>query len=59
MKLEVIFSAISVLIAIAFVLTRNAYLMGAMVFVATPLFVVALIYYVSRVVAELRKNRLL
>lgn len=59
MKLEVIFSAISALIAIAFVLTRNAYLMGAMVFVATPLFVVALIYYGRRVFVELRQNRLL
>lgn len=54
MKREAILVAIGATITLGFAVTRNAYLMGAMVFVATPLLLVALTYYVLRVVRELR-----
>ncbi len=42
MKAEAAMTALATSIAMAFVVTRNAYLMGATVFVATPLWLVAL-----------------
>jgi|GEM_PF-3632733 len=59
MKLEIVLTLVAVLIAIGFVLSRNAYLMGATVFVATPLLVVAVVYYLARVIRELRDHDVL
>lgn len=59
MKLEATLTALATAIAIGFVLTRNAFLMGATVFVATPLWLVAIAFYVRRVVTDLRSRDLL
>ena len=59
MKLCAILTGLATAIAIAFVLTRNAFLMGATVFVATPLWLVSLAFYVRRVVTDLRSRELL
>jgi hypothetical protein len=59
MKLEASLVLASVVIATLFVLTRDPLLMGALAFVATPLFVVACIYYVGRVVRDLRSRHVL
>ena len=54
MKREAVLVIIGATITLGFALTRNAYFMGATVFVATPLFLVALFYYALRVLRELR-----
>ncbi|MET0339510.1 MAG: hypothetical protein ABW252_00835 [Polyangiales bacterium] len=59
MKLEATLTIVATLIAIGFVLTRNAFLMGATVFVATPLWLVAISFYVRRVLKDLRSRELL
>jgi hypothetical protein len=53
MKLEATLTAIAVLIALGFAFSRNAYLMGAMVFVATPLVIVSATFYLRRVLSDL------
>jgi len=59
MKAEATLTALASAIAIGFVVTRNAYLMGATVFVATPLWLVALVFYVRRVFKELHERDVL
>lgn len=59
MKLAACLVLSSVLISLGFLLTRNAYLMGALVFVATPLYVVAALDYLSRVFSDLRRKDVL
>jgi hypothetical protein len=59
MKLCATMTAIATLIAISFVLTRNAFAMGATVFVATPLWLVSMAFYVQRVLRDLRSRDLL
>jgi hypothetical protein len=59
MKLCAVLTGISTLIAIGFVLTRNAYLMGATVFVATPLWLVSLAFYMRCVLTDLRSREVL
>ena len=59
MKLELTLTVIGVLIAMAFVVTRNAFLMGATVFVATPLWVVSIAFYARHVIADLRSRDVL
>lgn len=59
MKLCATMTAIATSIAISFVLTRNAFAMGATVFVATPLWLVSIAFYVRRVITDLRSRDLL
>lgn len=59
MKLEATLTAIAALITVWFVITRDAYAMGAMVFVATPLFVVSIAFYLRRVFSDLSDRNLL
>jgi hypothetical protein len=59
MKLCAVMTGLATLIAIGFVLTRNAYLMGAMVFVATPLWLVSIAFYAQRVFKDLRSRDVL
>lgn len=53
MKLEATLTAIAMLIALGFVFTRNAYFMGATVFVAVPLALVSIAFYLRRVLTDL------
>lgn len=55
MKLEVSLTTIALLIFMSFVITRNAYLMGASVFVATPLVLISIAFYLRRVLSDVRK----
>jgi hypothetical protein len=59
MKVEATLTILASAIAMGFVVTRNAYLMGATVFVATPLWLVAIAFYVRRVLADLRSRDVL
>ena len=59
MKLEASLAGIASAILLWFALTRSAYSMGAMVFVATPLYVVAGAYFAYRVFRELRERDVL
>lgn len=55
MKLEVTLTTIALAIFVTFVLTRNAYAMGAAVFVATPLVLISIAFYLRRVLSEVDK----
>ena len=59
MKVEATLTALASAIAIGFAVTRDAYLMGATVFVATPLWLVSLAFYARRVIKELRSRDVL
>ena len=59
MKLEATLTGIATLIALWFVLTRDPFAMGAMVFVATPLYLVSIAFYVRRVFSDLSDKNLL
>ncbi len=56
MKLEAVLTAIASLIVLWFALTRNAYSMGALVFVATPLYVVSIGYFLQTVARKAREE---
>jgi hypothetical protein len=51
--------AILTAIAVGFAVTRDAHLMGATVFVATPLWLLSLGFYERRVLKELHSHDLL
>lgn len=59
MKAEATMIILATSIAMAFVITRDAYLMGATVFVATPLWLIAIAFYIRRVLADLRSRDVL
>ena len=54
MKLEATLTAIASLILLWFALTRNAYSMGALVFVAMPLYAVSVGYFLRTVASKVR-----
>lgn len=56
MKLEAILTGTAMLIALGFVFSRNAYFMGATVFVAVPLVLVAIAFYLRRVLTDLNDH---
>ncbi len=56
MKLEAALTAIASLIVLWFALTRNAYSMGALVFVAMPLYAVSIVYFLQTVAHKVRQE---
>ncbi len=54
MKLEAVLTAVASLIVLWFALTRNAYSMGALVFVAMPLYAVSVAYFLRTVARKVR-----
>ena len=54
MKLEAVLTAIASLIVLWFAVTRSPYSMGALVFVAMPLYGVSIGYFLRRVAREVR-----
>ena len=54
MKLEAVLTAVASLIVLWFALTRNAYSMGALVFVAMPLYAVSVLYFLRTVAQRVR-----
>lgn len=59
MRFEATLTTFAALVVLWFVSTRNAFAMGALVFVATPLLLVSIGFYVKRVFSELNDKHLL
>jgi hypothetical protein len=59
MKMEATLTGLATIIIFWFALTRDPYAMGATVFVATPLYMVSMGFFIRRVFKELSKRKVL